>query len=321
MKLSDVIRGMDGTLLSDGEFRSIAFATEETQSGFLTFLEKEKFLSALRNPGISCVLIKPELADRVPPHIHGVFVCDAPKAALFTIHNALSKDEAYVGPSFPTRIGKNCNISPLAVIPERNVIIGDEVTIEPFVVLKGRVTIKDHTVIHSGAMIGCKGFSFSADKRGEHQSVIDTAQIVIEERVELFEQVAITTGIFPWEKTIIGKNTKVDTQSFIAHGTHIGQNSLIVAGARCCGNCQIGHDVWIGAGAIISNRIRIGDHARVSLGSVVTKDVSIGQTVTGNFAIDHARFMQNLKASVASQTDGNDRPIKKDSTEENRNGV
>ena len=138
MKLSDVIRGMDGTLLSDGEFRSIAFATEEMQSGFLTFLEKEKFLSALRNPGISCVLIKPELADRVPPHIHGVFVCDAPKAALFTIHNALSKDEAYVGPSFPTRIGKNCNISPLAVIPERNVIIGDEVTIEPFVVLKGR---------------------------------------------------------------------------------------------------------------------------------------------------------------------------------------
>ena len=33
MKLADVIRGMDGTLLSDGEFRSIAFATEETQSG------------------------------------------------------------------------------------------------------------------------------------------------------------------------------------------------------------------------------------------------------------------------------------------------
>ena len=59
MKLSDVTRGINGTLLSDGEFRSIAFATEETQSGFLTFLEREKFLSALRNSGISCVLIKP----------------------------------------------------------------------------------------------------------------------------------------------------------------------------------------------------------------------------------------------------------------------
>ena len=316
MKLSSVSAYLDGSLLREGDFYKLAFATEQEQTGFLTFLEREKFLPALcENTGVSCVLCTPELADQIPERL-GVFVCSQPKAALFTIHNALSKDEAYVGPSFPTRIGKNCNISPLSVIPERNVIIGNDVTIEPFVVIKGRVTIKDHTVIHSGATIGCKGFSFSADKRGEHQSVIDTAQIVIEERVELFEQVAITTGIFPWEKTIIGKNTKVDTQSFIAHGTHIGQNSLIVAGARCCGNCQIGHDVWIGAGAIISNRIRIGDHARVSLGSVVTKDVSIGQTVTGNFAIDHARFMQNLKASVASQTDGNDRPVKKDSTEE-----
>ena len=48
----------------------------------------------------------------------------------------------------------------------------------------------------------------------------------------------------------------------------------------------------------------------------VITDVPAGQTVTGNFAIDHARFMQNLKASVASQTDGNDRPVKKNSTEE-----
>ena len=316
MKLSSVSAYLDGTLLREGDFYKLAFATEQEQTGFLTFLEREKFLPALcENTGVSCVLCTPELADLIPERL-GVFVCRRPKAALFTIHNALSKDEAYVGPSFPTRTGKNCNISPLSVIPERNVIIGNDVTIEPFVVIKGRVTIKDHTVIHSGATIGCKGFSFSADKRGEHQSVIDTAQIVIEERVELFEQVAITTGIFPWEKTIIGENTKVDTQSFIAHGTHIGQNSLIVAGVRCCGNCQIGRDVWIGAGAIISNRIKIGDHARISLGSVATKDVPAGQTVTGNFAIDHARFMQNLKASIASQTDEDNCPVKKDNTEE-----
>ena len=61
---------------------------------------------------------------------------------------------------------------------------------------------------------------------------------------------------------------------------------------------MVGDDVWIGVNATVSNRIKIGKGARVSLGSVVTKDVPAGQTVTGNFAIDHARFMKNLKASV-----------------------
>lgn len=301
MRLSDVVTGLSGKLLSDGEFKSIAFATEQEQSWFLTFLEKEKFLGALDNPNISCVLTTEELAAKLPDHIQGIFVCAKPKAALFELHNRLAKHEEYVGPSFPTVIGKDCDISPLAVVDKQNVVIGDRVTIEPFVVIKGRVTIGDDVIMRSGAVIGCKGFSFSKSENGENQSVIDTAQIVIEDHVEIFEQVAISTGIFPWEKTIIGRNTKIDTQSFIAHGSHIGHDCLIVAGTRCCGNCHIGRDVWIGAGAVICNRMAIGDSARISLGAVVTKDVPAGATVSGNFAIDHQKFLRNLKESIKEQ--------------------
>lgn len=56
---------------------------------------------------------------------------------MFALHNALSEHEGYVGKSFPTKIGKNCRISPLASVPKENVIIGDNVTIEPMAVLKG----------------------------------------------------------------------------------------------------------------------------------------------------------------------------------------
>ena len=56
MKLSEAVRGVSGTLAADGEFSCIAFATEQEQSQFLTFLEKEKFLPALDNSKISCVL-------------------------------------------------------------------------------------------------------------------------------------------------------------------------------------------------------------------------------------------------------------------------
>ncbi len=312
MLLSDVTNTLEGTLFSDGEFQSIAFATEKGQNGFLTFLEREKFLPALENPNISCVLTTRELAEKIPSHIQGIFACDAPKAALFAVHNALAEEERYVGPSFLTRIGRNCTISPLAVIPERNVIIGDNVAIEPFVVIKGRVSIGDNTVIRSGAVIGCKGFSFSKNETGENISVADTAQIVIENDVELFEQTAVTTGIFPWEKTVIGRGTKVDTKGFIAHGSHIGPRCLFAAGAMISGNCVIGSDVWIGVNATVSNRITIGDHARVSLGSVVTKDVPAGETVSGNFAIPHQRFMQNLKASTANPQAENNCPPPED---------
>ena len=126
----------------------------------------------------------------------------------------------------------------------------------------------------------------------------DTARIIIEDHVEIFEQVAISTGIFPWEETRIGENTKVDAQCFIAHGSHIGRNCLLANGSRCCGNSRVGDHVWVGVGAIVSNRVRVGDGARVSLGSVVTKEVPAGQTVSGNFAIDHQKFLSNLKKSL-----------------------
>lgn len=298
MKLADVVTKYDGNLLSDGEFSCIAFATELEQDGFLTFLEKEKFLPALENRRISCVLITPELAEKVPAHIRGVFTCQRPKALLFEIHNALAKDPAYVGSSRPTSVGTDCKISPLCAIDQYNVVIGDRVTIEPFAVIKGRVTIGNDVIIRNGAVIGCKGFSFSKDSEGNNISVVDTAEIEIQDHVEIFEQAAVSTGIFPWEKTIIGEKTKADTQVFVAHGTHVGKNCLLAAGSCCCGNSRIGDNVWVGVSAVVSNRIKVGDNAKVSLGAIVTKDVPAGETYTGNFAIPHQRFIKNLKESI-----------------------
>lgn len=308
MLLSEVVKVLPGQLISDGEFRCLAFATETEQPAFLTFLEREKFLPALENPHISCVLTTAELAERVPSHIRGVFVCERPKAALFEIHNHLADREEYVGKSFPTKIGKDCQISPLAAIDKENVIIGDHVTIEPFAVIKGRVIIGSDVVIRAGAVVGCKGFSFSKDAAGNNIPVIDTAQIILENHVELFEQVVISTGIFPWEKTVIGENTRIDAQCHIGHGAHIGRNCLIAEGGKCCGNSQVGDHVWIGVAAVVSNRVRVGSGARVSIGAIATKDVPSGETVTGNFAIPHRTFMRNLKASLAENTDSEQLP-------------
>lgn len=297
MKLSDVTRSLEGTLVSDGDFRSIAFATEDSQTEFLSFLEKEKFLPALNNPGISCVLVKPQLANRVPAHIHGVFTCEYPKAALFAIHNALAKDEAYVGPSFPTRIGQNCQISPLAVIPEQNVIIGDDVTIEPFVVIRERTTIGNRVTIRAGAVIGYKSFNFST-QHTDIISVEDTASVEIQDSVEIFEHACVERSLFPWEKTIIGRNSKIGCQCSVGHASHLGDNTMMAGLSGCCGNCRIGNNVWVGPCVIISNRKVVGDNAHITIGSVVASNVPAGAEYTGNFAIPHQQFMRNYMNSL-----------------------
>jgi len=96
----------------------------------------------------------------------------------------------------------------------------------------------------------------------------------------------------------LADGVKSDVMVYVGHNSQIGRKTFLAAGAKIPGNVWIGEDVWIGVNATISNRIRIGDGARVSLGSVVTKDVPAGATVSGNFAIDHQRFLKNLKASL-----------------------
>ena len=58
----------------------------------------------------------------------------------------------------------------------------------------------------------------------------------------------------------------------------------------------IGDDVWIGPNATIINELKIGKSANISVGSFVTKDVTVGQRVSGNFAIEHSRFLSLLKS-------------------------
>ena len=73
---------------------------------------------------------------------------------------------------------------------------------------------------------------------------------------------------------------------------------LIVANSAIGGRTVIGDDSWVGLGANVTNGIVMGNHARANIGSVVTKDVPDGASMSGNFAIDHKRFLENLKKSI-----------------------
>ncbi len=300
MLLSEVISGLEGVLVRDGSFNRLDYCTVMENGPFLSFMEREKFLdSLLNNYCISCVICKPDLVDLMPDHIEGIFVSDEPKAAFEMIHNNLAYTPEYSLPNHDTLIGNNCSISPLAYISEKNVKIGNNVIIEPFVFIGEHVEIGDNCKIYNHATIGGRSFSYARVGEQDVTGLIDCGKVVLEDGVEIMSYSHLARGILPTDITQVGKNSILDAQVHIGHGAKLKERVFVAAHALVGGNTVIGRDSWVGVGATISNRITIGTRCRVSIGSVVTKDVQDGMTVTGNFAVDHKRFISELKEKNA----------------------
>lgn len=292
---TDVVR-----VIRDCEVGSVQLCADAEGPAAVTYLEKEKFFPCLEKEGIAAVICTEALAGRLPAHIQGVLISDAPKFAFYRIHNTLL--ELTPALKVPSTVSAHAEIDPRAVVAAWNVKIGDGVIIEAGAVIGEHVSIGRGSRICAGAVIGARSFN-PARYKDRSVTLEDRGAVEIGEDVLICSQAAVVRGVLSGEVTKIEDGTKIDTFVHVAHGVHIGARVFAASGAVLGGNCRIGEDVWIGINAAIRNRIRIGRGARVSMGAVVTKDVPAGQTVSGNFAIEHRRFLKNLKASLAECPD------------------
>ena len=122
--------------------------------------------------------------------------------------------------------------------------------------------------------------------------------VLIGDNVELQQSVCVDKALFSWDSTVIGDGTKVDNLAHIGHAVKIGRNCRITAGVIFAGSVVTQDNVWFGINASIRNNISIEKNANISMGSVVTKRVEKDKKVSGNFAIDHNAFIENIKHSV-----------------------
>ena len=293
MKLSVIDLYDNEKLLCDGEFERLDILKCNKHEAILSFLENEKFLSETRNKNITCIICKSELVSFLPEHIHGIIVSTEPRISFWKRFNELQQPRK----KFKTRIGNGCKIHPMAYIAENNVVIGNNVVIEEFVSIKENVTVGDNCIIRAGCILGGQGYEFKRSEKGILFPVEHFGGVIIGDDVELQQLVNVSRSLAPDDDTVVGSGTKVDALVFIAHAVKIGHNCNIIAGVVLGGSVCIGDNVWIGPNATVSNGLHIGDYARISLGSVVTRDVEAEKTVSGNFAIDHKIFIENIKAS------------------------
>lgn len=301
MRLSKILKEKlpeyECTFINEKEFDTLGLVGSNTGSEKkCTFVDNEAYIESIGND-VSVLITTADIATKIDKPNLSLCITDKPRIVYFKLHNVLSSEKGYAREKKKTVIGKNCKIHPSAVIASDNVIIGDNTIIEEYVVIRENVKIGDNCIFRSGVKIGCPDFEFKRDGN-EMFAVIHCGGVVIGDDVEVLPNTGINAALYPWDDTIVGNSCKIDMLCNISHGAKIGDRTMIVALSGIGGRTEVGSDSWIGYGSIIRNGIVIGNNARTNMGAIVTKSVADGESVTGNFAIRHDLFMNNLKQTV-----------------------
>ena len=291
MLLSEITTDASLRVVRNGAFTSLGFVTHRRPQ-LLVFLNHEEYLPALwDNPLATCVLTTAALADRVPSAL-GVGVADDPQTSFYQLHEFLARHTTFYGSPRATHVAPSARIHDSAVVSTSDVHIGADVEIGPQVVILPGVRIGDGSIIRAGTVLGSEGFQVLM-ANGASVRISHAGRVLIGQRVDIHSNTCVDRSVFA--ETVIGDDTTIDNLVHVAHDVVIGSNCRIVAHAMLGGSSRIGDGAWIGPSVSISSGISVGAGAYVTLGSVVTQDVLPGARVTGNFAIDHAKFLTFLR--------------------------
>ena len=304
--LKEIAQLIDGEVVGDGNIVITGISgIREAEEGDLTFLANPRYAPLMDTTRAAAIITSRETAAAPRPMIR----TDNPSMAFARIISILMpNDQRYPSGIHPTAvIGKNVKlgedvalqpyvvIDDDAVIGDRTIIyagsyvgnrakIGSDCLIYPNVAIREKVEIGNRVIIHSGTVIGSDGFGF-ATVNGEHHKIPQIGTVLIEDDVEIGANVTIDRARFG--KTVIGKGTKIDNLVQIAHNVIVGENSIIIAQAGISGSTVIGKNVTIAGQAGLVGHITIGDNAVLAAQAGVTKPVPANTCVSGYPARQH----------------------------------
>ncbi len=278
---------------------------KEACAGDITFLANVKYLPFIDKTHASAIITSREIKTASKPIIR----VDNPSLAFVKAVSLFSPAEVkHPAGIHPTAIlgkkvslGSNVAVGAYTVL-EDNVSVGEntviygqcyigyssrigrDTLIYPQVSIRESVIIGSRVVIHNGTVIGSDGFGY-IPVDGRHQKIPQIGSVEIADDVEIGANVTIDRARF--DKTVIGKGTKIDNLVHIAHNVIVGENSLIIAQAGVSGSTVIGNGVTLAGQAGLVGHITIGDNAIVAAQAGVTKSVPANTLVSGYPAKPH----------------------------------
>jgi UDP-3-O-[3-hydroxymyristoyl] glucosamine N-acyltransferase len=306
LTLKEISEFIGGELIGDPNIIITGISgIKEAKEGDITFLANPKYFPLTRSTKASAIITSPDVVNSTKPIIR----TENPSLAFAKVVGLVAPNNirhpkgihptAIIAKS--AKIGKNVAVGPYTIIEDNveignNTIIyggcyighhtqiGEECLVYPNVSVRERIEIGSKVIIHSGAVIGSDGFGFATVK-GVQEKIPQIGTVVIEDDVEIGANVTIDRARF--DKTIIGKGTKIDNLVQIAHNVIIGKNCIIVAQTGISGSTNLGEGVILAGQAGVVGHITIGDGAIVAAQAGVTKSVPARTKVSGYPAKPH----------------------------------
>ena len=298
--LNEIAKLIDGKVIGDGDTLITGVSgIKEAADGDITFLANPKYSSLMDKTAAAAIITSAEAQKTTKP----IILTENPSLAFAKIISMFIPDDAGhpQGIDYTVVMGKNVTLGkdvvlgPYVVIGD-NVTIGDntiiyagcfighhtkigsQTLIYPHVSIRERISIGNRVIIHSGTVIGSDGFGFATIK-GLHHKIPQVGTVEIADDVEIGANVTIDRARF--DKTVIGRGTKIDNLVQIAHNVVIGENALIVAQVGVAGSTIIGNNVTLAGQAGLVGHITIGDNVIVTGQSGVAKSVPADTMVSG----------------------------------------
>ncbi len=292
-RLSD-FAGLAGLrILRDGSF-DVTGKLSTPLRGLCVPLRSAKYVSEVNeNANVAAVITKPDVAELVDQAL-AVAVTDDPDAAHSEIHARLAEQHNARLRLMETEIDSAAVIDPTARIADHGVKIGARSWIGPNVCVRPGVTIESDCVLHSGVSLGMPGFN-TGIIGGRQRIVPQIGGVRLMPFVELLSNVCVAKALFGGYTTL-GEEVVADNLVYIAHDVQIGKRVQICALVNILGRAIIGDGAYIGPSSVIKNGLTIGAGAKVSIGAVVTRNVADREVVSGNFAIEHSRFLDHIRS-------------------------
>ena len=171
--------------------------------------------------------------------------------------SAVVEDGAQIDPS--ATVGPFCLIGP-------EVVLGPDVELKSHVVITGRTTVGEGTVIFSFAVIG----EIPQDLKFKGE----TSALEIGKRNRIREHVTMNGGTEGGGGvTRVGDDGLFMAGCHIAHDAQVGNRVIVVNNAAVAGHCVLEDDVIIGGLSGIHQFVRIGQGAIIGAVTMVTNDV------------------------------------------------
>lgn len=257
----------------------------------ISYIGDTKYIEDFLKYDIAGVICTQEVADELTLYSGGVAVTDNPKTAFFEIHNYIA---AQCDGDFDSIISEDAVIHERAIIADKNVKIGANTSIAANVIIKEGTVIGDNCIIREGCVLGSPAFYYYGE--GDNRSLVQSSGgVLIGNNVELHTTCIVEKGVM-FGNTIIGDNTKIDNGVIVGHDTQIGRNCTVAGNALFAGSVIVEQNSFIGVSVAISPGVRLGHNVKVSSGAIVTKNVPEETHVSGNFAIEHDKYVKHIKA-------------------------